>query len=335
MSTELHDTRPRRWLALGATLLALSVGAAFAQIEPLLLGGTHRLASGQTQSGSLTAVASELTVEADARVDGSLTLVGGRLELDGAVAGTLHGYGATIVLGDSARIGGGLQLTASELIRADGAMVGGEVRREEGWPVGVGVPRGLERFVGPGRTVPWSLPVGPWGADGFVFSVLLQGALLALAAFVIARLAPHRLNRIAAAAVDRPLPAGLSGLLWGVVAAVVAAFLAITIIGIPLALLVGLLVWAATVLGLVALSDRLGDRLWPEGEDRGGRAALGGFLLGLLWAALAVTPGLAAPIRTVVGLVALGAVVRSRVGEPPAQGATGTGGNDGGANAGA
>ena len=335
MPFNLHQVRPRHRLALLATLLALAVGAAFAQIEPLLLGGSHRLGTGQTQAGSLTAIASELAIEDGARVDGSLTLVGGRLELDGAVAGTVHGYGATIVLGDSARIGGGLQLTASELVRADGAVVGGEIRREEGWPIGVGAPRGLERFVGPDRTVPWSLPMGPWGADWFVFSVLLQAGLLALAAFVVARLAPHRLNRIAAAALDHPLSTGLSGLLWGVVAAVAAALLAITLIGIPLALLVGLLVWAATVLGLIALSDRLGDRLWPEGEDRGGRAALGGFLLGLLWAALAVTPGLAAPIRTVVGLVALGAVVRSRVGEPPAPAAAGTGGNDGGANAGA
>jgi hypothetical protein len=332
-------TAPRRRsparlrLAAVVTLALLTCGAASAQIEPLLLGGSHRLEAGQTHSGSLTAVASELAVAADARVDGSLTFVGGRLELDGAVAGTVHGYGATIVLAETARIGGGLELTASELVRADGAVVGGEIRREESWPIGVGAPRGLERFVGPGRTVPWSLPVGPWGADWFVFSVLLQGALLALAAFVIARLAPHRLNRIAAVAVDHPLPSGLSGLLWGVVSAVVAVFFAITIIGIPLALLVGLVVWAATVLGLIALSDRLGDRLWPEGEDRGGRAALGGFLLGLLWAALAVTPGLAAPIRTVVGLVALGAVVRSRVGEPPAPSAVGTGGGDGGAGA--
>lgn len=315
-------------------LLVLTAGAAFAQVEPLLLGGTHRLEAGDSHPGSLTAIASELTIEEGARVDGSLTIVGGLLDLDGAVAGTVHGYGATVALGDTADIGGGLELTASELTRADGSTVRGTIRREEGWPIGVGAPRGLERLVGPGRTVPWSLPVGPWGAEGLALAVLLQAGLLALAAFVVARLAPHRLDRIGAVAVRHPLPSGLSGLLWGVVSAVAAAVLAITLIGIPIALLVGLLVWAATVLGLVALSDRLGDRVWPEGQDRGGRAALGGFLLGLMWAALAVTPGLAAPIRTVVGLVALGAVVRSRVGEPPAPATAGTGGGNGSAGAG-
>jgi hypothetical protein len=301
-------------------------GTALAQVDPLLLGGSHRLAAGTSQPGSLTAVASELRIDTDARVNGSLTVVGGRLELDGAVAGTVHGYGATVVLGETAEIGGGLQLTASDLVRAEGAVVRGGVRREQDWPIGIGTPRGLERFVGPDRTVPLGLPVGPLGGDALALTVLLQAGLLALAAFVVARLAPQRLDRIADAAVDQPLPSGLSGLLAGVVAAVAAALLAITLIGIPLALLVGLVAWAATVLGLIALSDRLGERLWAEARDRGGRAALGGFVLGLVWAALSVTPGLAAPIRTVVGLVALGAVVRSRVGEPPAAATAGAGG---------
>jgi hypothetical protein len=302
-------------------VLALAMsGVAIAALEPLLLGGRHQLAAGETHPGSLTAVAGVLRVDDGARIDGSLTVVGGRLELDGAVGGTVHAYGATVRLGDGAVVDGGLELTASELERAPGAIVRGSVRRDEDWPVRFGAPQEVERWLGSGRTMPWAVPLGPLGPQGFAFSVLIQAGLLALAAFVLARLVPQRLRRIADDATGQPLAAGLHGLLAAVVAAVVAAAFAITLIGIPLAMLVGLAAWAAGALGLAALSDRLGERVGPQGGDRGARAALGGFLVGVGWAAAGAVPILGAPLRTVVGVVAFGAVVRTRAGggtEPP------------------
>lgn len=315
----LLPIRARRLLCV---LLLATSGVALAALEPLLLGGRHRLEAGETHPGSLTAVAGVLRVEDGARVDGSLTVVGGRLELDGAVGGTVHAYGATVRLGDGAVVDGGLELTASELERAPGAIVRGSVRRDEDWPVRFGAPQEVERWLGSGRTVPWAVPLGPLGPQGFAFSVLIQAGLMALAAFVLARLVPQRLRRIADDATGAPLAAGVHGLLAAVVAAIVAAVLAVTLIGIPLAMLVGLTAWAAGALGLVALSDRLGERVGPAGGDHGARAALGGFLVGLGWAAAGAVPVLGAPLRTVVGVVAFGAVVRTRVGggtEPPTE----------------
>lgn len=303
---------------VSVTLFLAFLGfVASAALEPLLLGGRHELASGETHAGTVTVIAGDLTIGQGARLDGALTLIGGRLTLSGTVDGTVHAYGATVELRDGSRVGGSLELTASELARDPGSVVTGAVRRDVDRSFDVRVPGALERAVPPGRTLPWAVPTGTRGTDLVAIWVVIQAGFMALLAFVLARLAPFRLDRIGNAVMDDPVRAGLSGLLAAVVTALAATLLAVTLIGIPVAMLVALAAWLATLLGLVAMADRLGQRVWPEGRDRGGRAALGGFLLGLGWAALAFVPVLGVPIRSVAGLVAFGAVVRTRVGEWP------------------
>jgi|GEM_PF-983073 len=297
--------------------LALLGFVATAALEPLLLGGRHELASGETHDGTVTVIAGDVTIASGARLDGALTLVGGRLTLGGTVDGTVHAYGAAVELRDGSRVDGTLELTASELTRGPGSVVTGAVRRDVERSFDVRLPPALERAVPPGRTLPWAVPTGSRSADFLAIWVVLQAGFMALLAFVLARLAPFRLDRIGNAVTGDPVRAGLSGLLAAVVTALAAALLAVTLIGIPVAMLVALAAWLATVLGLVAVADRLGERVWPEGRDRGGRAALGGFLLGLGWAALSFVPVLGGPVRSVAGLVAFGAVVRTRVGEGP------------------
>lgn len=303
------------------TLVALSLAVlgsvATAALEPLLLGGRHQLAAGETHDGTVTVIAGDLTIAAGARLDGSLTLIGGRLELRGTVDGTVHAYGATVSLVDGSSIGGSLELTASELTRDAGSAVAGSVHRDADWRVGIDVPRDWERALPRGRTLPWAVPTAGAGSELRALWIVLQAGLMALLAFVLARLVPFRLDRIGNAVVRDPVRAGLNGLVAAVVTALAAALLAVTLIGIPVAMLVALAAWLATLLGLAAMADRLGQRTWPDGRDRGGRAALGGFLLGLGWAALAFVPILGGPVRSVAGLVAFGAVVRTRAGEGP------------------
>jgi len=320
----IHARPVRTLFTLFALLLGLTATAA---LEPLLLGGRHQLEAGETHDGTVTVIAGDLTIASGARLDGALTLIGGRLTLGGTVNGTVHAYGATVELRDGSRVDGSLELAASELERGPGAVVSGAVRRDVERSFDVRVPPALERAVPPGRTLPWTVPTGALGGDLIAIWVVLQAGFIALLAFVVARLAPFRLDRIGNAVAGDPVRAGLSGLLAAVVTALAAALLVITLIGIPVAMLVALAAWLATLLGLVAMADRLGERVWPEGRDRGGRAALGGFLLGLGWAALAFVPVLGGPVRSVAGLVAFGAVVRTRVGEgPPRPG--GPGGDD-------
>lgn len=311
-----------RYVRVLVTLsLALLGFVATAALEPFLLGGRHELAAGETHDGTVTVIAGDLTIAAGARLDGSLTLIGGRLTLGGTVDGTVHAYGATVELRDGSRVGGTLELTASELARGPGAVVTGGVRRDADWRVDIDVPRGWERALPRGRTlpwtVPWTVPTAAVGTDLQAIWIVLQAGLMALLAFVLARLVPFRLDRIGRSVTADPVRAGLNGLLAAIVTALAAALLAVTLIGIPVAMLVALAAWLATLLGLAAMADRLGQRTWPEGRDRGGRAALGGFLLGLGWATLAFVPILAGPVRSVAGLIAFGAVVRTRAGGGP------------------
>jgi len=311
-------TTPVRQVRVLVTLsLALLGFVATAALEPLLLGGRHELAAGQTHDGTVTVIAGDLMIAPSARLDGALTLIGGRLELSGTVDGTVHAYGATVELRDGSRVDGSLELTASELTRDAGSVVAGTVRRDADWRVDIDVPRSWERALPRGRTLPWTVPTAAVGTDLQAAWIVLQAGLMALLAFVLARLVPFRLDRIGNAVTADPVRAGLSGLLAAVVTVLAAAFLAVTLIGIPVAMLVALAAWLATLLGLAAMADRLGQRVWPEGRDRGGRAALGGFLLGLGWAALVFVPSLGGPLRSIAGLVAFGAVVRTRVGEGP------------------
>lgn len=317
MTPTRHATTRFRPLVLALTFALVVAGAGAAQaLDPLLLGGRHELDAGARHDGAVTAMGAAVTIQPGARLNGSLSVVGGRLVLRGRVSGPVHAYGSSVRLEDGAVVDGPLTLAWSELERMPGAQVQGPVRRDAGLPLSVGRPVSWD---GPWEE-PWGAPgravgrgFGRGGVDPFV--VFVQGLLLAGVAFLLARLAPHRLDGIGATLFARPGPSLLTGLVAVVVTVVAAAMLAITLIGIPAALLLALIAWLATVLGLIALSDRLGSRLWPDTHDRGASAALGGFLVAVGWAALGALPVLGGLAQAALGLTVLGAVVRSRVGE--------------------
>lgn len=323
--TRLAAPRPL-FLVLALTLALAAAGASVAQtLDPLLLGGRHQLEAGTRHDGAVTALGAAVTIQPGARLNGSISVVGGRLVLRGRVSGPVHAYGASVRLEDGAVVDGPLTLAFSELERTPGAQVQGPVQRDAGLPVSVGRPLNWDGA--------WE---GPWGTPGRAFDrgfgrgrvepfvVFVQGLLLAGAAFLLARLAPHRLDGIGATLVARPGPSLLTGLVAVVVTVLAAAMLAITLIGIPAALLLALIAWLATVFGLIAASDLLGSRLWPDAHDRGASAALGGFLVAVAWAALGALPVLGGLAQAAVALTVLGAVVRSRVGEGPRAGTDAT-----------
>lgn len=290
------------WRGLALLALLAATGTALAALEPFSLGGRHLLPAGELYTGSVTLIGGELTIAEGARVEGAVTLLGGRLRLDGTVAGTVHAYGASVSLGERSVVEGSIAALAADVERAPGAVVRGRIERDRVASVSIAELRG------------WTASLGRFGGEAFALSVLVQAGLLALLAFVLAPLMPSRLERIAGDAVDAPVAAGVSGLVAAVVAVVAIVVSAVTLIGIPLAVLIGVLVGLAVLLGLVALAQRVGDVTWRDGASAGARAALGGFLVGLGWAALGAVPLIGGPVRSVVGVVMLGAVVRSRGG---------------------
>ncbi len=283
-------------------LALLLLGPAFAALEPFALGGDHRLETGERHDGSVVLVGGTMTIAPGAHVDGSLTVVGADLDLAGSVGGTVHAYGSSLRLRETAVVDGSLESVASDVERAPTAVVHGTLHGDRFTPMRADLVRR------------WSATTGRFGGVGFGLSVALQAGLMALLTFAAASVAPDRLTRIADDLVRSPVGAGAAGLVAMVVAMVAAVVAAVTLIGIPVALLIGLVAWLAVLYGLTALADWVGETVWREGDSRGARAALGGFLVGLGWAALGLVPVVSGPIGAVVSLVVFGAVVRTRAG---------------------
>jgi hypothetical protein len=306
-STHRTTTRrsPRRRLLLRGSLVLLVLLLArtsLAALEPFALGGRHLLGTGELHEGSVVLVGGEMTIAPGARVDGSVTVIGGELDLGGSVAGTVHAYGSSVRLRESAVVDGSLESVASDVERAPSAVIRGRLHGDRFTPMRADVMRR------------WTVTTERFGGVGFALSVAVQAGLMALLTFAAASVMPDRLTRIADDLTEAPVAAGLTGLVAMVVAAVTAVIAAVTLIGIPVTLLIGFGAWLAVLIGLTAFADWVGHTVWHEGDSRGARAALGGFLVGLGWAALALVPVLAGPFQAVASLVAFGAVVRTRGG---------------------
>lgn len=246
------------------------------------VGHNLRVAGGQVDLGPMAAVAGNVSVAGGqvslrGPIKGTLNAAGGRVLIDAAVDGDVVSTAGHLTLGPNARLAGKLRYRGSdELTRDPAAQVAGAVEylplpgraasapRDHGWD-----GHGGQRMVGAG----WFWTLG----------------LMAIAAVLVAAL-PVTSQRVAQALRARP---GWS-LLWGFIALVcipvAALILAISIVGIPLALLALLLYGVLLLVGYIASgvalgqwalvrfkADALGSRGW-----RVASAAAAVFVLALL-----------------------------------------------------
>ncbi len=97
--------------------------------ELVAAGGNVTLAkSAQVEQGAALAGGS---VSIDGKISGKLTVNAQTIVVNGEVTGDAHLVAERIELGPTARIGGALSYAASELKKADGAVIGGAIVRDE------------------------------------------------------------------------------------------------------------------------------------------------------------------------------------------------------------
>lgn len=241
--------------------------------------------------GTVKASAGSVEIGPDATIGGDLEAAAGSVAVNGAVDGTVRAAGELISLGPAATIGGDL-VHDGGLRRADGASVGGSVRMAtdpvSDPPLGGAIP---------------AIPSWTFGLYGFFANLLLGIFLLAVFPAFSARVA-HR-------GLVNPVTTGGIGLLLLVGAPILLLLVAVTIIGIPLALL-GVLVylallWIGGVYGRYVVGAWLLTLL-----EREGRWA--GLLLGLVVVGLVVRiPLLGTMFEILIFLLGLGAVTRALV----------------------
>jgi hypothetical protein len=293
-------------------LLALVLAAAFATAQGqrapgLVVGGSVTVAAGETATGDLTAVGAGVTIARGAVLDGHLITVGGTTTIDGTVRGDVHAYGGEVVLGPAAHVAGDVRAPMARYQPAAGAVVDGIVEVGTGDPIVFRLPQRIEF---PRQAVRMVAPRNGLG-------VLPQSLALGVLALLIVAGLPRRIDRVQGVMVAAPVRAGLEGLVVMVVAVVVMVVLAVTLIGIPLALIGGMLLYASVLFGWIALGDALGTRLSQAIEQPGSRAlwaGIGTFVLSVVVLLAGRVPLVGGVVMLVLSVVALGAVRMTRYG---------------------
>ena len=253
------------------------------------VGGDVEAAAGSVQidgsvDGDVEAAAGSLEITDGATIGGDLTTGAASVLIDGTLEGDAKIGAETIQLGDDASVAGDLRYGGS--LEGNTDAVAGEITEDSS--IGIDLT---------GTAV----PIASWLFSAYVLALnlLLGAALLALF--------PRFTDGIADRVATDPLRAGLAGfaLLVGIPVLLVAA--AITVIGIPFAVVgafgFALLVWIGIVYGRYAVAAWL---LSLVGVDNRWLALVVGLVAGAVLAQLPVLGGLLNLLVFLLGLGALG-----------------------------
>jgi len=279
-----------------ATIVFLFAGNAIAQTD-LNINNTNLIRLG----GNVTVVEKQVVENAIA-IGGSAIV-----QPNGRVIQTAIAIGGDVVLKQGARVDGDAYAIGGKVVQAEGATIGGSNGtfddRYNGNERGMmGMHRDRNQF----------LPMYFFHAGFRIFSAIV-GATLGT---ILLRTAPPFLPNLAATVRQYP---GQSAL-WGIGAVfafcALTVFLAITLIGIPLIPLLGLIVSLTSLVGSLGISLFVGQQVVKS--DR--RSSLQQFLIGLLIVTvLALIPFVGGVVVFVVSLFGLGSLLTWKLGQaqPP------------------
>jgi cytoskeletal protein CcmA (bactofilin family) len=196
-----------------------------------------------------------------------VVVVGGSATVSGKVTGDLVVVGGSLHLKSSAQVDGDMVVIGSTLERAPGAVVKGD---EVSLTVG-------EALTG---------QLGQWFKGGAFWWRLVSLLLIAVVLVIVSILFPKATAEIAEQLASRPLPSFLWGILIAFLAVPATILLLITILGIPLAGLLWVVLACAYYLGFAGLSGLVGKKIL---NALGGKqpelylsALLGAIIIGLI-----------------------------------------------------
>jgi cytoskeletal protein CcmA (bactofilin family) len=308
-----------RTLIISVLITLVSLGWAQENEARSIVGGSYTLAAGETLTGDLNTIGADITLEQGSMVSGHLTALGGTVTVNGTVSKDVHVYGGELMLGDSARIEGTMTTNWATFERAPGATVVGALETTSSdQPIRFSLPEisreSTEYYT---RATQPETPVG----------ILVRSLSFALLAALLMLLAPRALGRVEEAVTKHPARSAGVGFVAGLVALLVLVLLAITLIGIPLALAVAFLLFATVIFGWTALGSYVGtylERAFKQKWSAVVRTFIGTLALGFAGFVLSYLPVVGGLVSLGLVLVALGAVFLTRFGtrsyQPPVVG---------------
>jgi hypothetical protein len=298
----------RTWLLLLMLIVLVLSGCAGEEAEGAALtfiwGGTYDYDAGTTVPGDVLMIDGRLQLAEGTQVDGSLFMLGGTLESEGALGGDAVILGGEAWFGQEARIDGNLDFaTGIPVAVAPGVVQGRQTERIAG--------------IGPDALS----PEDETGLDDFL-RALFSAVLLGLAAAWLAGRRQALLPRVAQAAIQHPLVGGAVGLLAAAVTPALLVLMAFTVVLLPVTTLGIVLMLLVSSYAQVALGWALGQqfrRWWDWTERRATFAGVVALLTGL-WL-LRLIPIVGDALFLVILVVAIGAVLLTRFGtttyQPP------------------
>ena len=280
---------------------------------------------------SVTAMGGQITVH---QVNGDLTAFGGNVDIDGPVTGHVSIFGGNVMINSS--VGNGAEVSAgnfvldnggdiseelrvsseravingsadSAIISARDILVGssGEISGDLAYDSDNFTNQGqingsiIRREINSGNYNTPELPVEQvFTTTSFIFRLLIGLALIALS--------PRFARKTADNFWHRTVPSGFIGLTALIITPIIMVFLVLTVLGIPLAFLTGLVlaatIFLATIYGPYAFVK---DLIMTEERERDYTAMALGTVLWLILGFVPVAGGLIKALLMVIGLGAL------------------------------
>ncbi len=265
----------------------------------LVFDGMHHLAANETLQGELIQFDGVTTVAPQARITGSVYMLGGELRLDGAIDGDISLLDGVVIFGPTAAVAGRVNRAGGQLSGAEQAHISGGLRES----VALEIPIELTRT--------------QRSAHDSLLQSLIGGFFLGIVAVVVVHFLPHTVHRISHAATRHVLVSASLGLLVAVVGPALAVMMAFTVVLVPLAFLTLFIGALAVAYGWIALGVTLGNWLAARFPNRSApaiRAFLGTWLFMLLLGLVGLIPIAGPYLGLASALIALGAVLLTRFG---------------------
>jgi hypothetical protein len=294
----LRRSLPLVLLLAGLLVSGCSAGDTGRYSVTLVTQQQHTVAPGESLVGDTVVAGGTLVLDAGAEHRGSVSVLAGEVRVGGRIVGDLTILGGEVVLDDTAEVTGDVTTAGGLLTRDPAAVVAGDIAGPG--PGSVLEPAAEPRT--PAESVLW-----------FGAAVILMAGL----AWLAANLAPRPLRRIEAAVGGYPVVSGALGGLVLITALPLLVSMAFTLVLLPVAGVVLVLLGLTAIVGLVAAGYALGGRAARRGGwtlQPPALAALGTALLVATLQVLARVPVVGVVVVATTLAVSVGAVALTRFG---------------------
>lgn len=257
----------RALVAAAVAVCTLSPAAGAFGWQSALSLGQQVVGKGSVHHGDIDLTAGQVVVYG--RENGSVQVAFGQVEIAGTVTGGVRVGTGQVVLAHGARVIGPVSIGTGQIVHLRPGESLQAYGASHSQPVSSSTTTTVANLPGltPRLSLPFAAFAWPFGAVlgvvGWAFARLAWWLVSLAAAFLILTMFPDATRRITDEVATRPGPSLGWGVLLYLCAGPAAVLLAITILGAPLVMVLGLALVAAHVMGYIAVSLVLGARVLP------------------------------------------------------------------------